>query len=61
MRMMQAQPSTQRASHVAKTLKTVSVDIEQEHRETEKEEEKGGMNKYRHHPGYLTKIPLVEP
>lgn len=37
-----------------------AVDAEQEHRETGKEEEKGGMNKNRHRPGYMVKVPFVK-
>ena len=37
-----------------------AVDIEQEHRETGKEEDKGDMNKYRRRSGELVEVPLVE-
>lgn len=41
-------------------VKDRAVDVEQEHRETGKEEEKGDMNKNRHRSGHMVKVPLVE-
>jgi hypothetical protein len=41
-------------------IENCSVDMKQEQRETGEKEEKRDMNKYRHHSGYLVKVPLVE-
>jgi hypothetical protein len=37
-----------------------AVEIEQEHRKTGKEEEKGNVDKYRHRSGYPMKVQLLE-